>query len=81
MKRTSLIFAVAILGMAVAVAQSQVKKSTVGEITNFAQVETTVTDKAAATGATGHLDSCVAARASPSLHTWQGRSLYPTAIT
>jgi uncharacterized protein (TIGR01244 family) len=42
MKRTSLMLAVAILGIAVASGQSQVKKSTVPGITNFAQVETTV---------------------------------------
>ena len=42
MKRTSVMLAVAILGIAVASGQSQVKKSTVPGITNFAQVETTV---------------------------------------
>jgi uncharacterized protein (TIGR01244 family) len=42
MKRTALMFATAVLGMAVAIAQSQVKKSTVDGVTNFAQVETTV---------------------------------------
>ena len=42
MKRIYLIFAVAIMGMALAAGQSQVKKSTVPGITNFAQVETTV---------------------------------------
>ena len=42
MKRVLLIFAVAALGMSLAIAQSQVQKSTVPGVTNFAQVETTV---------------------------------------
>jgi len=42
MQRTSLMLTVAIMGIAVASGQSQVKKSTVPGITNFAQVETTV---------------------------------------
>jgi uncharacterized protein (TIGR01244 family) len=51
MRRTYLIFAVAIVGISVAVAQSQVKKSTVEGITNFAQVETTVACAGAVTPA------------------------------
>jgi len=42
MKRAFLIFAVVTIGVSIAAAQSQVKKSTVPGITNFAQVETTV---------------------------------------
>jgi len=42
MKRLFLIFAVVTLEVSVAMAQSQVKKSTVPGITNFSQVETTV---------------------------------------
>ncbi len=42
MKRVLLILAVVTIGVSVATAQSQVKKSTVEGITNFAQVETTV---------------------------------------
>src|SRR5579863_1144453 len=42
MKRVLLSIAAAALGVSFAVAQSQVKKSTVEGITNFAQVETTV---------------------------------------
>ena len=42
MKRVLLMVAVAVMGIFVAVAQSQVKKSTIEGITNFAQVETTV---------------------------------------
>jgi uncharacterized protein (TIGR01244 family) len=42
MKRLLLILAVVTLGVSVADAQSQVKKSTVPGITNFSQVETTV---------------------------------------
>jgi uncharacterized protein (TIGR01244 family) len=42
MKRTFLIFAVTALGMSLTMAQSQVQKSTVPGVTNFAQVETTV---------------------------------------
>jgi len=42
MKRTFSILAVSVIAISVAVAQSQVKKSTVEGITNFAQVETTV---------------------------------------
>ena len=42
MKRVLLIVAIAAMGVSVAAAQSQVKKSTVPGITNFAQVETTV---------------------------------------
>ena len=41
MKRVRLILAIVAMGVSVA-AQSQVKKSTVPGITNFAQVETTV---------------------------------------
>jgi uncharacterized protein (TIGR01244 family) len=51
MKRTFLMFAAAITGTAVAVAQSQVKKSSVEGITNFAQVETTVACAGAVTPA------------------------------
>lgn len=42
MKRTLLSLAVVTIGVSVAAAQSQVKKSSVEGITNFAQVETTV---------------------------------------
>lgn len=42
MKRVFLSLAVAVIGVSVATAQSQVKKSTVEGITNFAQIETTV---------------------------------------
>ena len=42
MKRVLLMVAVAVMGIFVAVAQSQVKKSTIEGITNFAQVETTI---------------------------------------
>ena len=42
MKRVFLGVAVAVMGISVAGAQSQVKKSTIEGITNFAQVETTV---------------------------------------
>src|ERR1017187_913085 len=42
MKRVLLILAVVMIGASAAAAQSQVKKSTVEGITNFAQVETTV---------------------------------------
>ena len=42
MKRVLITLAVAALGLSVAAAQSQVKKSTIPGITNFAQVETTV---------------------------------------
>jgi uncharacterized protein (TIGR01244 family) len=42
MKRVFLGVAAAVMGLSVAVAQSQVKKSTIEGITNFAQVETTV---------------------------------------
>ena len=42
MKRIFLGIAVTAMGLSVAVAQSQVKKSTIEGITNFAQVETTV---------------------------------------
>src|SRR5712671_7740803 len=42
MKRVLLIFAIVAMGVSVAAAQSQVKKSTIPGITNFAQVETTV---------------------------------------
>jgi uncharacterized protein (TIGR01244 family) len=42
MKRALLILSIAAAGVSVAAAQSQVKKSTVEGITNFAQVETTV---------------------------------------
>ena len=42
MKRVLPILAVVTIGVSVAAAQSQVKKSTVEGITNFAQVETTV---------------------------------------
>ncbi|HEY4361349.1 MAG TPA: sulfur transferase domain-containing protein [Bryobacteraceae bacterium] len=49
MKGTFLPFAIAIIGMTVAVAQSQVKKTTIPGVTNFAQVETTVACGGAAT--------------------------------
>src|SRR5579864_197769 len=42
MKRVLLIVAIAAMGVFVAAAQAQVKKSTVPGVTNFAQVETTV---------------------------------------
>jgi uncharacterized protein (TIGR01244 family) len=42
MKRALLMVAIVAMGVSVAAAQSQVKKSTVPGITNFAQVETTV---------------------------------------
>ena len=42
MKRMCFILAVVTLGTFVALAQSQVKKSTIEGITNFGQVETTV---------------------------------------
>lgn len=42
MKRALLSIAVVLMAISVAVAQSQVKKSTIEGITNFAQVETTV---------------------------------------
>jgi len=42
MKQLNLILATVTIGVSVAVAQSQVKKSTIEGITNFAQVETTV---------------------------------------
>jgi len=42
MKRVTPIIAVTLVGASLALAQSQVKKSTVEGITNFAQVETTV---------------------------------------
>ena len=42
MKQLNLILAIVTIGASVAAAQSQVKKSTVEGITNFAQVETTV---------------------------------------
>jgi len=42
MKRILPIFAIVAMGFSVAVAQAQVKKSTVPGVTNFAQVETTV---------------------------------------
>src|ERR1700674_3374181 len=42
MKRVLPIFAIVAMGFSVAVAQAQVKKSTVPGVTNFAQVETTV---------------------------------------
>ena len=51
MKRTFLILAVVVMGVSVAAAQSQVKKSTVQGITNFAQVETTVACAGAVTPA------------------------------
>ena len=51
MKRVLLILAVVAIGISVAVAQSQVKKSTVPGITNFAQVETTVACAGAVTPA------------------------------
>ncbi len=51
MKRVQLILAVVALGVSVAVAQSQVKKSTIPGITNFAQVETTVACAGAVTPA------------------------------
>lgn len=51
MKRALLRVTVVVMGMSVAVAQSQVKKSTVPGITNFAQVETTVACAGAVTPA------------------------------
>src|ERR1700675_2601550 len=51
MKRALLIFAVVAVGASVAAAQSQVKKSTIPGITNFAQVETTVACAGAVTPA------------------------------
>jgi len=42
MKRVFLMVAAAVMGISVAAGQSQVKKSTIEGITNFAQVETTV---------------------------------------
>jgi uncharacterized protein (TIGR01244 family) len=51
MKRVFLMVAVVVMGISVAVAQSQVKKSTVEGITNFAQVETTVACAGAVTPA------------------------------
>jgi len=42
MKKLHLILAIVTIGASVAIAQSQVKKSTIEGITNFAQVETTV---------------------------------------
>ena len=42
MKRALLSLAAVAIGVSVAAAQSQVKKSTVEGITNFAQIETTV---------------------------------------
>ncbi len=51
MKRAFLIFTAVTMGVSVAAAQSQVKKSTVPGITNFAQVETTVACAGAVTPA------------------------------
>ncbi|MEO8099335.1 MAG: sulfur transferase domain-containing protein [Acidobacteriota bacterium] len=51
MKRTFLILSVAAMAISGALAQSQVKKSTVEGITNFAQVETTVACAGAVTPA------------------------------
>ena len=51
MKRVRLVFAVTALGLFVAVAQSQVKKSSLDGVTNFAQVETTVACAGAVTPA------------------------------
>jgi len=51
MKRSSLMGAVVVMGISVVVAQSQVKKSTVPGITNFAQVESTVACAGAVTPA------------------------------
>ena len=42
MKRVFLMVAAAVMGISVAAGQSQVKKSSIEGITNFAQVETTV---------------------------------------
>src|SRR5665213_377560 len=42
MKRAFLMVAVAVMAISIVTAQSQVKKSTIEGITNFAQVETTV---------------------------------------
>ena len=42
MKRVFLIVAVGVMAISIGVAQSQVKKSTIEGVTNFAQVETTV---------------------------------------
>src|SRR5437016_11427210 len=51
MQRLLMILAVAAVGVSVAAAQSQVKKSTVPGISNFAQVETTVACAGAVTPA------------------------------
>jgi uncharacterized protein (TIGR01244 family) len=51
MKRVLLIVSIVAVGVSVAAAQSQVKKSTVPGITNFAQVETTVACAGAVTPA------------------------------
>ena len=51
MKQLHLILAIVTIGASVAAAQSQVKKSTVEGITNFAQVETTVACAGAVTPA------------------------------
>jgi uncharacterized protein (TIGR01244 family) len=51
MKHTSLLLTYAALGVSLAFAQSQVKKSTLEGVTNFAQVETTVACAGAATPA------------------------------
>ena len=51
MKRVLLILAAVTVGVSIAAAQSQVKKSTVPGITNFAQVETTVACAGAVTPA------------------------------
>jgi uncharacterized protein (TIGR01244 family) len=51
MKRVFLILAVVTIGASVVAAQSQVKKSTIPGITNFAQVETTVACAGAVTPA------------------------------
>ena len=51
MKRVLLIFAIVTIGASAGAAQSQVKKSTIEGITNFAQVETTVACAGAVTPA------------------------------
>src|SRR5712691_7464015 len=51
MRRVLLNFAIVAVGVSVAAAQSQVKKSTVPGISNFAQVETTVACAGAVTPA------------------------------
>ena len=51
MKRTILLCAIAVIGVPIVFAQSQVKKQTIPGITNFAQIETTVACAGAVTPA------------------------------